>query len=150
MVASIMSRLTMLILLTLFFACSSAQPKQGIKGQVFWISGNQMPGPETKRSPHYGVQRTIHVYELTTIDQVSRSPEGFFSDIQTKLIGTLTTKPDGSFKLKLPPGEYSIFVEEPKGLYANLFDKNNAINAIHVKEKQYSWLPITIDYEAAF
>ncbi len=141
-----------ILLLPLFiaFGCNSSQPREGIKGQVFWISGNQLPGPEDNRSAHYGIQREIHIYELTTLKDVTLTPEGFFSDIKTNLVTSLTTKPDGSFKVRLPPGKYSIFVQESAGLYANLFDKNNAINPVVVKEKQYAWLPITVDYQAAY
>jgi len=141
---------TFLLTLILFAACHSTQPREGIKGQVFWISGNQLPGPEENHSSHYGIQRQIHIYEVTTIEETKMTPEGFFSDIKTKLITSLTTKPDGSFKVKLPPGKYSIFVQEAEGLYANLFDKNNAINPVVVKERQYSWLPISVDYQAAY
>ena len=75
---------------------------------------------------------------------------GFFKDIQTPLVTKVLSKPDGSFKLRLPPGKYSVFVKEEDGLFANLFDKNNAINPVTVKEKQYSWLPINVDYKAAY
>lgn len=139
-----------LFILSISTACSSTQHLQGVKGQVFWISGNQMPGPETNRSAQYGVQREIHIYEKTTIQEATMTVDGFFTDIQTRLVTVITSKNDGSFKIKLPAGQYSIFVKEPNGLYANLFDKDNAINLVVVKENQYSWLPITIDYQAAY
>lgn len=75
---------------------------------------------------------------------------GFFKDIATPLVTSLITNPDGSFKLKLPPGKYSVFVKEDDGLFANLFDKDNSINPVVVKERQYSWLPITVDYNATY
>lgn len=139
-----------IILYLLFLACSSAQQRQGIKGQVLLISGNQLPGPENTKRIHYGVQRELFIYELTTTSQVTQNADGFFTDVETKLITTLKTKVDGSFKLRLPPGQYSVLVQEQYGLYANLFDKNNAINPIIVKENEYAWLPITIDYQAVY
>lgn len=145
-----MRRYTTLLLIVLSFACSSYQQRQGIKGQVFWVSGNQLPGPDANRTAHYGVQRELYIHELTTLKQVTMSPDGFFSNIKTKLVAQISTNPDGSFKIRLPPGEYSVFVKEEEGFYANLFDKNNAINPVFVKEKQYAWLPITVDYQAAY
>lgn len=139
-----------LFILGISTACSSTQPLQGVKGQVFWISGNQMPGPEANRSAQYGVQREIHIYEKTTIQEATMSADGFFTDIQTRLVTTITSKANGSYKIKLPAGQYSIFIKEPNGLYANLFDKDNTINLVVVKENQYTWLPITIDYQAAY
>ncbi len=145
-----MGKYTTLILAVLSVACSTYQMRQGIKGQVFWVSGNQLPGPDANRMAHYGVQRELYIHELTTLQEVTRSPEGFFSNVKTKLVAQISTNPDGSFKIRLPPGEYSIFVMEKEGLYANLFDKNNAINPVYIKEKQYAWLPITVDYQAAY
>jgi len=134
--------------LCLLFITCSAQ-KQGIKGQVYWISGNQMPRPGAKTSPQLGVQREVYIYELTYLIDCKQE-DGFFISIPTRLVIHAFTLPDGTFKIKLPPGSYSVFVKEPKGLFANLFDKNNALNPILIKEKQYSWLTIAIDYEAAY
>lgn len=139
-----------ILLLVLNFSCVATQPQQGIKGQVFWISGNQLPGPDAVKSAHYGVQREVHIYELTTLQDATMSSDGFFTDIKTRHITTITTKADGSFMIKLPSGDYSVFVKEAAGLYANLFNKNNAINPVAVKDGQYTWLPISIDYEAAY
>ncbi|HRK53172.1 MAG TPA: carboxypeptidase regulatory-like domain-containing protein [Cyclobacteriaceae bacterium] len=140
----------LILLIILLSACSSMQPRQGIKGQVLWASGNQMPGPGSKKSSNYGVQRELHVYELTTIKEVTMSSDGFFSGIKTKLVTIVTTQEDGTFTLHLPAGEYSIFVKEDNGLYANRFDQNNSINPIIIKEKEFAWLPITINYQATY
>jgi hypothetical protein len=145
-----MGRLTILLLFLASLSCSSIQQRQGIKGHVFWVTGNQLPGLENSRSAHAGIQREILVYKLTTLRQATRMENGFFKDIETSMVISLVTKPDGSFKLRLPPGNYSIFVKEKEGLFANLFDKDNAINPVVVKDKQYSWLPITVDYEATY
>ena len=128
---------------------SAQKLKQGIKGNVYWISGNQMPGPGTKMSPQLGVQRELHIYELTHLKDCQQDGP-FFSAISTRLITTALSLPDGTFKVKLLPGTYSVFVKEPKGLFANLFDQNSAINPVIIKEKQYSWLTIAVDYEAAY
>lgn len=145
-----MGRLMAILLILLSASCSSLQPQEGISGQVFWVAGNQMPGPGVTRSAQAGIQRELYVYELTTIRQATLKENGFFTNIQTNLILKIATRQDGSFKVKLPPGQYSIFVMEEQGLYANLFDRNNAINPVVVKEKQYSWVPITVDYQAAY
>ena len=138
------------ILPLLFSVGCTSTNLQGIKGQVFWVSGNQMPGPNVSKTPPKGVQREIHIYELTTTKQVELTTKGFFKNFSTELIMTITTKQDGSFKVKLPAGSYSVFVKESEGLYANLFDENNAINPVHVVSKEYVWLPITVNYQAAY
>ncbi len=128
---------------------SAFSQKQGLYGQVFWVSGNQMPGPESILSPNQGTSREILIYEITSIKDVTQVGP-FFRDVKTKLVATVQSKTDGSFKIKLLPGAYSIFTKEKSGLYANLFDEKNNINPVVVKPGQYAWKTITVDYDAAY
>lgn len=127
---------------------ASAQ-KQGLQGQVFWVSGNQMPGPEAKLSPNQGAVREVLIYELTTFKDCTMVGP-FFRDIKTRFVTSVTSAEDGTFKVKLMPGAYSVFTRERNGLYANLFDEKSNINPVTVKAGHYAWLTITIDYEAAY
>jgi len=123
--------------------------RQGIYGEVFWLSGNNLPSPGKPNDPEQGISREIEFYEITHLQDAEQTADGFFTNVKTKLIATTLSAANGSFSIKLPPGEYSVFVKEPHGLFANLFDKNNRINPVIVKPKQYSWLTITVDYESA-
>lgn len=123
--------------------------KQGLTGQVFWVSGNQMPGPEAVLSPNQGAVREVLIYELTTFNDVTQVGP-FFRDIKTRMVASTQSKPDGSFKVKLQPGTYSVFTREKNGLYANLFDEKTNINPVTIKNGHYAWKTITIDYEVAY
>jgi hypothetical protein len=123
--------------------------KQGICGKVFWVSGNQMPGPGSNVSSQQGVAREIFIYKITTLQDVDQK-ETFFSNIKTEFVTKSFSNTDGSFKIKLPPGAYSVFVNDPQGFFANLFDKENRINPTIVKPNQFSWMTINIDYEASY
>jgi hypothetical protein len=108
-----------------------------------------MPGPEAVLSPNQGAIREVLIYELAnTTDATQVGP--FFRDIKTRLVATTQSKPDGTFKVKLPVGTYSVFTKERNGLYANLFDGKGFINPVTIKAGQYAWKTITIDYEAAY
>src|SRR5690606_3831684 len=123
--------------------------RQGIRGQVFWLSGNQMPGPGREFAPNLGISREIHIYEVTTrADAVQH--ETFFTDIKTRLVATVVSRNDGRFKVKLPPGRYSVFIKEPSGLFANLFNTSGEINPVVVEPKKFTWMSITVDYEAFY
>ena len=124
-------------------------PKEGIQGQVFWLSGNQMPGPGKAISPQYGVTREIIVYKAASLKDAEQSGP-FFNNIKTELITKAMSKQDGSFKIKLPPGKYSVFTQEQNGLFANLIDKDGCVSCVEVRPKKYSWMTITVDYEAAY
>ncbi len=139
------------VFVLIFVASSIAafSQKQGLHGQVFWVSGNQMPGPESVLSPNQGTSREILIYEITSIKDVTQVGP-FFRDVKTKLIATVQSKSDGTFKVKLLPGAYSVFTREKNGLYANLFDEKNNINPVQVKTGEYAWKTITIDYDAAY
>lgn len=140
---------TFLLLFLLTTLTTAVAQKQGLQGQVFWVSGNQMPGPDAVLSPNQGAVREILVYEITNISDATQVGP-FFRDIKSKLVATGQSKPDGTFKIKLPVGIYSVFTKEKNGLYANLFDGKGFINPVTIKEGQYAWRTITIDYEAAY
>jgi hypothetical protein len=139
----------LVLFLLLLCSLSSYSQKQGVHGQVFWVSGNQMPGPESMLSPNQGAIREVLVYELTSFKDVTQVGP-FFRDIKTKMVASVLSKADGTFKVKLAPGAYSVFTKEKNGLYANLFDTKTNINPVNVKAGEYAWKTITIDYEAAY
>ena len=142
--------LGMFCLLVVIPAAVMAQ-KQGIRGQVFWLSGNQMPGPP--RNPtlalQQGIVREVHVYHVASPADVVVE-NNYYREVRTGLVARAVSGPDGYFKIKLPPGEYSVFTVEPKGLFANMFDAGNRINPVVVKPGKYTWMTITVDYEAAY
>jgi hypothetical protein len=124
-------------------------PKEGIQGQVFWVSGNQMPGPGKAIAPQQGVTREVVVYKAATLQDVEQK-DLFFTTVKTDLVTKTVSKSDGSFKIKLPPGKYSVFTQEPNGLFANIIDQNGCVSCVEVRPKKYSWVAITVDYEAAY
>jgi hypothetical protein len=144
-----MKTTTFICLIIIVAACGVHAQRQGIRGEILWLSGNQMPGPGKPNHPRLGIQREIHIYKVTTVEHENQNGP-FFSDLKSELVTKISSKDDGTFKVKLPPGEYSVFVKEPEGLFANLIDQNGKINPISVEVKRYSWLPITVDYEAAY
>ena len=143
-----MAKLLLAMLVVVLQLPAIAQ-KQGIKGQVFWLSGNQMPGPEKKIPPYQGIIREVVIYPEIKLNDTKQT-DGFFTDIQGMPVASVASKADGSFRIKLPPGNYSVFVKESKGLFANLFDGRGIINPITVKPKKYTWITLTIDYEAVY
>ena len=140
----------LLLVLAFFgFVQFTKGPKEGIQGQVFWLSGNQMPGPGKSIPPQQGVTREIVVYKAAILQETEQTDQ-FFNNVKTELVAKAMSKPDGTFKIKLPPGKYSVFTQETKGLFANVIDKNGCVSCVEVRPKKYSWVAITVDYEAAY
>lgn len=139
----------LVIMLLISLGIPAAAQKQGICGKVLWVEGNQMPGPGRKPSAGTGVVREILVYEPVTRENTTQQ-NGFYANINAKLVATGKSKADGSYKIKLPPGKYSVFVKEPGGLFANLFDHNGAINTVSVEKGRFTNFHIKVNYKAAY
>jgi hypothetical protein len=122
----------------------------GIQGQVLWIEGNHMPGPGKHAKPVKGVKREIWVYEPTRADQATVTDGQFYSNIQTRLIKKGRSKGSGKFYIPLPPGEYSLFIKEKQGLYANSLDGNGRIQVIKIQPGPCTVVLLQITYAAAF
>lgn len=137
-----------LILLFIFTTCGSLN-KQGIVGQLDWVTGNQMPGPDKKPVARQGVAREVQIYELLNQNDVE-SDGVFIKKVNKTLVKTVLSDSNGNFKVSLPPGLYSILIKEADGLFANQFDQNNNIQPVIVKEKGFSRVNIIINYEAAY
>jgi hypothetical protein len=138
------------LLLALTFGIQSLYAQQGIKGKVEWISGNQMPGPDKVAAKAQPIVRAVYIYEATTTTQATSHGGLFYTDIGTKLIKVSKSKKNGSFCIKLPPGDYSVFIKEEQGLFANGFDSNNRIQCVTVKKGEYTRLNILVNYQAAY
>ena len=124
--------------------------EQGISGKVLWQAGNQMPSPDVPPSKGRGVQRTVYIYELTNGSQATTTDGVFHANIQTDLVTKVETDADGNFAVRLEPGVYSLFTKEKKGLYANLFDGENNIYPVEVKEGRLTHVEFLINYEASY
>lgn len=149
----------LLLLSTLLLAIANRSCEesvdQGLAGQVRWLEGNMMPtiGEDVKQNEkdYKGepVQREIHIYKLTSMDEATA--EGtFFKDIQTALVKTVETNKEGEFIVELPVGRYSVFVQEEQGLFANSFNGEGHINPVEIKEGELTKILIQVNYKAAY
>ncbi|MDN5215433.1 carboxypeptidase regulatory-like domain-containing protein [Fulvivirgaceae bacterium BMA12] len=125
--------------------------KQGIKGTITWLEGNLMPGPDSNIKAKEGkpVVRQIYVYKLVNVKE-TESEGSFFTKVKGNLVKKSQSTEAGDFYIQLPVGEYSIFVKEEKGLYANLFDGNSNINPVVVNKNKVTEIALKIDYKAFY
>ncbi len=136
-----------IILCSFSVVCNRA----GIKGRVILVRGNQMPSPDRVAEKPAGMQTTLYVYELTNLSQVERQGESaFYRSISTRLVKEIATNADGSFKVKLKPGNYSVFVKKGELFYANLFDGQNNIYPVEVKKGEMTVLEFQANYDAVY
>lgn len=135
--------------------CSTAasrvpQIRQGIQGIVVLRTGNHMPGPGKRLPPpSQPAVREIQVYPLTNLSQVTTNGS-FYTHIQTKPVAKVVSRPDGTFRLSLPPGRYSLLAKETGGLFANRLDGENNIFPVEVMAGQLTQVEFIIDYNASY
>lgn len=124
--------------------------RSGIEGYLYKVSGNQMPSPDIKPAPPTGIKGTLFIYELTNISQTVKLEGSFYSSVSTKLIKKVETNDKGYFKVKLPPGKYSLFIQKDTVLYANRFDSQNNVAPIEVQRKKMAKVDVRMDYSAVY
>jgi len=155
-----MKKLLKVIIFLIFslhiFSCQSNKPmfsqgvSQGISGIVLWFEGDLMPGVGKKPVEGKPLQREIYIYQATNGEQAKVTETYFYSDIKTSLIKKVMSNEEGKFFVELEPGMYSVFVKEPKGLFASSFDRAGHINPIAIEPNQLSNMQIRVDYMAAY
>jgi len=122
--------------------------EEGIVGKILWVSGNQMPSPNSSPPAPKPVQREVFIYQLTTLNDVTGQAP-MYNSIHTKLVKNVLTDENGHFTVYLPVGDYSIFTKEEGGYFAARFD-NNSISPISVQQGSMTSITIEINYAAAY
>ncbi len=124
---------------------------QGINGTITAASGNQMPMKGAEPRVSKGIQCTVLVYEPTNISQVRRiNTSPVYTAINTRLVASVNTDSTGSFTVSLPEGSYSLFIQQGKEFYANMFDVNNNIALFTVEKGKMTRARLVVNSGAAY
>ena len=125
--------------------------KQGVWGDVLFFSGDFSTSEnDGKVEP---VARKLYIYEPTKPAQVSfvhRERGSFISKIQTKLVDSTASDDSGFYQLSLPPGRYSLFVNEDSALYANHLSSKGYLADFEVYKDRVAYFRIIIAYDADY
>lgn len=133
-------------------AAATAQParaQQGVAGVVLLLEGNQAPAPGQPQPAPRPARRVVAVYQLTHQNQAT-AQNGFFHTIATKKVAQGRSAKSGRFRIKLPPGNYSLFVREKNGLYANQWDANGFIHPVTVAPRVFTQTTLLVSHQATF
>jgi|LakMenEpi03Aug12_release.lakeMendotaPanAssembly.Ray.scaffolds.fasta_scaffold03097_3 hypothetical protein len=133
---------------------TSSMIRQGIKGKVLLVYGNQMPSPSNtgkKNSSDNAYPTTVFFYEPTNINQVIQENLGpLFNSINTKLVCSIKTDSTGAFIAALPVGTYSVFVQVDKLFFANNFDSRNNISLVLVEPNKLTEIKVIVNNNATY
>ena len=126
---------------------------QGICGIVVEKRGNNMPSPDSPKPSTSGspAEREVLIFLLLNTSQVDMGENGFINSVrEAKPVKTVKSGKDGRFCVNLPVGRYSVVVQEPKGLYANLSDTQNNIFPVTVGKGKKVSVKVEISHQAVF
>jgi hypothetical protein len=136
-----------LFLFSFLVSVSVCAQRQGISGTIVLIEGNQMPGSE--KQPAAFVSREIHIYKPVHRGNATIS-NGLYPSVNGELVKVVESGSDGTFRVKLAPGVYSVFVREKDGLFANISDLDGVINPVRVKRRKFTKVEIQVNYRAFY
>ena len=154
-------RLILFLIFTVFVigtSCKSPQKvgessiSQGIYGTVGQLTGNQMPRIGQSPAVPKPYPTTVFFYEPTNISQVIRVNESspLYVSINTKILASVNTDSTGAFKIALPVGTYSVFVQVGQQFFANTFDIRNNISLVSVEKGKMTEVKIVVNNAAAY
>ncbi len=130
---------------------NSSSVQQGITGVITEVTGDQMPMKGAPRPVPKGIMATVLVYEPTNISQVKRvGTATIYTSIATRLVASVQTDSTGAFTLSLPAGSYSVFIQQGKQYYANLFDTANNIALFTVEAGKLTKVDLTVNSAATY
>jgi hypothetical protein len=146
----------LLVSILLSSACSAKMfsGNAGIIGEVRWVEGNLMPAVNdttyAQRAKGIPARREIYIYKALSIESAESADGVFYPIFENGLVKKIKTKKDGTFKVNLPAGVYSLFVLENHQLFANRFDGEGLINPVKVREHEWTEISILVNYNAYY
>ncbi len=133
-------------------AGQNSRIKQGVEGQITEITGNQMPMKGAPPSQPKPFPTKVYFYEPTTLQQVTPLSAGapIYTKVNTKLVASVITDSLGNYKVALPVGTYSVFVEHEKRFFANSFDAQQNIQLVGVTKNNITRFNIEVNARAIY
>lgn len=136
----------------LFAACKMQQGQASatlLQGHIYYVSGNQMPGPGKTPGKSRGVKRDIFIYQPTTSTGVTGQMP-LFSKISTRLVARTQSNASGYYQVKLPAGKYSVFIREEGGYFAAEADGEGHLNPVTISAGKAITKDFNITLNAAY
>lgn len=116
-----------------------------IEGQLYWHAPDANGAAAGQINSYSGIPLEIFVHTLTSAAEID-TEDGVITKIYTPVIKRAFSKWNGTFRIKLPHGAYSVFVLYKNQYYGNLQDKDGNLSPAIVSRERRTWLTITINY----
>lgn len=134
----------------LFVGCAtrSQQAKTSIlSGELRELVGDFMPSPDLPKDLS-GMPLKARI-AITTAVAAETNAIPFFNALPARLVKEVKTDAKGIFRLRLPPGRYSVFVQLKEGWYANLI-QDGLIQPVYLQKDSTTSITIKVTPKATF
>lgn len=122
-----------------------------VTGKVQRVMGNQMPSPDLENEVPGGFSTTVFFFEPTLVNMgMPTGEQGVFLMTNKKLVAKVLAEKDGSFKLKISPGKYSVLLGKEGQYYSNISDLEGLINPIEINKRTQFPIVLRADWGAIF
>lgn len=123
---------------------------QGIKGLILLEKEATMPLKGGSKRSGMPISAMVFVYESATVSQLIDQQGHFAKGLNAKLIKQARSGVDGTFKLKLKPGKYTILLGYNEGMYIPYFSGMDGVAHIEVKKHQFQEIDLSIPASSIF
>ncbi len=138
-------------MLVIFSLLGCGAAKVLVSGKVQRVMGNQMPSPDLANEEPGGFSATVYFFEPTLMNMGQPTGEqGVFMMTDKKLVAKVLAEKDGSFKLKLKPGKYSVLLGKDGQYYSNVSDLEGLINPVEINKNNKKPIILRADWGAIY
>lgn len=136
-------RCLIVVFLPLVVANAIAQ-QQSIKGQLYRTPDQAASSAFKSNVTYKDKPVEVIVFEQVGQDEVLYK-NGHIQKIGGHEVARAFCKWDGSFKIKVRPGKYSVFAYIDGSYYGNLMDADGNLSPVTVVRKRDAWITITMN-----
>ena len=142
---------TMVFMLLMVSLVGCGGAKVQITGKVKRVMGNQMPSPDVINEEPAGFSTTVYFFAPTLMKMgMPTGEQGVFLMTDKKLVARSLAEKDGSFKLKLRPGKYSVLLGKDGQFYRNISSLDGLINPIEINKSSKKPIVLYADWGAIY
>ena len=107
--------------------------KQGIRGCVYLIKGNQMPGPRSIVQSPRGISAAVYIFPLVNLSQAEQGKSAsFYKAIHARPVKVAEADSTGYFEASLDTGVYSVFIKVGEYYYSGVRDQFDNLSPVKV------------------
>jgi hypothetical protein len=117
--------------------------KQGIRGCVYELKGNLMPGPGTSKKPPRGIPASVYIFPLVNIGQAEQGEKAsFYKAVHARPVKVAEADSTGYFEASLDTGEYSLFIKVNKTYYSGIRDQYDHLTPVKVYSSRQTYVEL--------